>query len=67
MQKSRRNRTCRRKCKTSLKVAADKRNEPQQKQLRDYFLQHVYPTTKPEFEAISKQIADLTAQKTDAR
>lgn len=43
-----------------IKLEADKRNDGQKKQLRDYFLEHVYAKTQPIFEPLRKQIGDAT-------
>ncbi|MDX1944411.1 MAG: PSD1 and planctomycete cytochrome C domain-containing protein [Pirellulaceae bacterium] len=48
-----------------VKVAADKRKDEQKAKLREHFLQRVYPATKPQFDALSKQLDDLTKKKTD--
>ncbi|MDB5390980.1 MAG: hypothetical protein JWM11_6626 [Planctomycetaceae bacterium] len=47
------------------KLEADKRNDDQKKILRNYFLENVYAKTKPTFEPLKKQVADLQKQRTD--
>jgi hypothetical protein len=49
----------------ALKVDADKRNDPQKKQIRDHFLENVYAKTKPTFDPLHKQRDDLAKQKAD--
>lgn len=49
----------------ALKVEAAQRNDAQKKQLRDYFIEHVYAKTQPLFAPVRQQIADLTKQKAD--
>lgn len=48
-----------------VKVETDKRTDEQKKVLRDYFLENVYAKTKPVFEPLKKQVAELQKQKTD--
>ena len=48
-----------------IKVEADKRNDDQKKVLRNHFLENVYAKTKPVFEPLKKQVADLQKVKTD--
>jgi mono/diheme cytochrome c family protein len=42
-----------------LKVAEEKRNDAQKKQLRDHFLEIVYAKTRPTFEPLHKEIEKL--------
>ena len=49
----------------SLKIESSKRNADQQKILREYFLQNIYPGTRATFAALQAKVADLTKQKTD--
>jgi hypothetical protein len=49
----------------AAKAEADKRNDDQKKALRNYFLENVYAKTKPNFEPLKKQLADLQKQRTD--
>ncbi|MEX2138545.1 MAG: PSD1 and planctomycete cytochrome C domain-containing protein [Pirellulales bacterium] len=51
--------------KKAVKIDPDKRNDEQEKQIRDYFLQKIYPKTRPAFEASEKQLEDLNKQKRD--
>ncbi|HET6423210.1 MAG TPA: PSD1 and planctomycete cytochrome C domain-containing protein [Planctomycetaceae bacterium] len=48
-----------------IKTAEDKRNPEQQRQLRDYFLQHLYADMKPTFEPLNQKIAELNKQRAD--
>lgn len=48
-----------------IKLAEDKRNADQQKQLRDYFLQNVCADTRKTFDPLNQQIVALNKQKTD--
>ena len=45
---------------SAIKVDADKRNDEQKKQIRDYFLENVCLKTKATFDPFRTQIADLT-------
>lgn len=47
------------------KVAADKRNDSQKKTLQDYFVENVYPKTRPIFEPLHKEIAGLEKSRKD--
>ncbi|AMV18782.1 PSD1 and planctomycete cytochrome C domain-containing protein [Planctomyces sp. SH-PL14] len=47
----------------AIKVEADKRNDDQKKQIRDYFVQKVYPATRPTFEPLDKQLSQLEADR----
>ena len=49
----------------ALKIEEDKRNDAQQKTLRDHFVQFVYPETSKIFEPIRKEIEAKTKEKTD--
>ncbi|MGE3806749.1 MAG: PSD1 and planctomycete cytochrome C domain-containing protein [Gemmataceae bacterium] len=49
----------------AIKVAPDKRNDQQKKQILDYFLVNVYPKTKPVFAPLQKEIELLEKQKKD--
>jgi hypothetical protein len=51
--------------KNAIRVEPEKRNDDQKKQVRDYFLQKIYPKTRPTFEAFEKQIAAYDKQKKD--
>jgi len=45
-----------------LKVAPDKRNDAQNKTLRDYFLEHVYSGARSVFAPLHKRLADAESQ-----
>lgn len=47
----------------AVKTAPDKRNDDQKKQIRNYFLQNVYAKTRPIFEPLDKQLAELTKKR----
>jgi mono/diheme cytochrome c family protein len=47
----------------ALKAGAGKRNGAQKKQLRDYFLEHVYAKTRPLFESLERQLGDVDSQR----
>jgi len=49
----------------SIKIEIAKRDDNQKKVIRDYFLQNVYPKTKPAFDVLQKQLADINKKKTD--
>ncbi|MFO0872166.1 MAG: DUF1553 domain-containing protein [Pirellulales bacterium] len=49
----------------ALKADPDKRNDEQKRRLRDYFLENVYPPTKPVFEPLRRQIEEVTKQRND--
>lgn len=49
----------------AIKVEPDKRSDDQKKQIRDYFLEHVCGLTKPVFDPLKNQRADLTKKRTD--
>ena len=46
-------------------MAPDKRNEAQQKQVRDYFLEYVYANTRKSFGGMHKQISEVEKRKTE--
>jgi hypothetical protein len=48
-----------------VKAEADKRTDDQKKVLQNYFLENVYVKTKPTFDPMHQQVADLQKQKTD--
>jgi hypothetical protein len=48
-----------------IKLAADQRNADQQKQVRDYFLEHAWQGTRALFDPLHAQIDALTKQRTD--
>jgi hypothetical protein len=45
-----------------LKITPDKRSAPQQKQLLDYFIEHVYTKTRPAFDKLHKDLATTQSQ-----
>ncbi len=47
----------------AIKVEPDKRNDDQKKQIREYFVQKVYPGTRPTFEPLEKQLTRLEADR----
>lgn len=49
----------------AVKTDPDKRNDDQKKQIRHYFLQNVYAKTRPLFEPLEKQLAELTKKRTE--
>jgi hypothetical protein len=49
--------------KDALKLEADKRNDDQKKQIRDYFLEYVYGKTRETFDPLHKEVTDLEAQR----
>lgn len=49
----------------ALKVEADKRNDEQKKQIREYFIEFVYSKGKEVFDPLHKQVADLEKQVKD--
>ena len=51
--------------KRAIKTDPEKRNDEQKKQIREYFLQKIYPQTRPTFEALEKQVEELDKQKRD--
>jgi hypothetical protein len=48
---------------TNIKVASDKRNDDQRKQLRDYFLEYVNPRTRGKFAEEHRRLESLTKEK----
>jgi hypothetical protein len=51
--------------KKAVKTDPAKRSDEQKQQIRDYFLQKIYPKSRPTFEAYEKQLEDLNKQKRD--
>jgi hypothetical protein len=51
--------------KDAVKIAADKRNDQQKKLIRDHYLEHVCPQTRPVFEPLHKELAALDKQQKD--
>jgi len=49
----------------ALKIEADKRNDAQKKEIRDYFVEFVYGKGKETFDPLHKQAADLDKQVKD--
>lgn len=47
----------------AIKLEADKRNDDQKKQIREYFLEHVYPQSRDIIAPLKKELTDLTAQR----
>jgi mono/diheme cytochrome c family protein len=47
----------------AVKAEPGERSEDQKKQLRDYFLEHVYAKTRPIFESLERQLGDLDKQR----
>jgi hypothetical protein len=47
----------------AIKADPEKRSDEQKKQIRDYFLQNIYPSTRPTFTAYEKRIEELEKQK----
>ncbi len=47
----------------AIKVEADKRNDDQKKQIRDYFLATIYPKSRETLGLLNKEVDDLTAQR----
>ncbi len=48
----------------AIKTDALKRNDDQKKQIREYFLENVYPKTKPIFEPLKAQVELVTKERT---
>ncbi len=48
-----------------IKIEADKRNDGQKAEIRNYFLEHVYAKTREVFGPLHTKLADLQKQKTD--
>jgi mono/diheme cytochrome c family protein len=46
-----------------VKLPAAKRTEPQKKQVRDHFLEHVYAKTRPTFEPLHRQLAEVEKER----
>jgi hypothetical protein len=49
----------------AIKLEADKRNDDQKKQIREYFLANVYAKTRATFDPLNAQIDTLNKQRTD--
>jgi hypothetical protein len=49
----------------AIKLDADKRNNDQQKQIRDYFLVHVYAKSRPTFDPLNAKIEMLNKQRAE--
>ncbi len=47
----------------AIKLDADKRNDDQKKQIREYFLENVYPQSRDIIAPLKKELTDLTAQR----
>jgi hypothetical protein len=47
----------------AIKADPASRSDEQRRQMRDYFLENIYPTTKPLFEPLKAQIALLTKER----
>jgi hypothetical protein len=47
----------------AIKVETDKRTDDHRKTIRNYFLENIYAKTRPIFEPLQKQVADLTAKR----
>ena len=47
----------------AIKLEADKRNDDQKKQIREYFLENVYPKSRDILAPLKKELTDLTAQR----
>jgi hypothetical protein len=45
-----------------LKIKSDKRTEAQQKQLRDYFIEHIYTKTRPTFDKLHKDLTETRGE-----
>lgn len=50
----------------AIKLEADKRNDGQKKAIRDYFLENIYAKTKPLFDPLKNQVAELEKKRTAA-
>jgi hypothetical protein len=48
-----------------IKIEADKRNDGQKAEIRNYFLEHVYAKTRDVFGPLHTKLGDLQKQKTD--
>lgn len=48
-----------------IKLEGDKRNDLQKAEILNYFLQNVYAGSRPTFDPLNKQIADLKKSRTD--
>jgi hypothetical protein len=51
--------------KRAIKTEPEKRSDEQKQQIRNYFLQKIYPQTRPTFEALEKQVEELNREKRD--
>jgi hypothetical protein len=49
----------------ALKAEADKRNDAQKKLVRDHFLENIYAKTKPGFDPLHQQLADVEKKRKD--
>ncbi len=49
----------------AIKLEADKRNDDQKKQIREYFLANVYAKSRPTLDPLNAKIATLNKQRTD--
>ncbi len=47
----------------AIKLEADKRNDDQKKQIREYFLENIYPQSRDIIAPLKKELTDLTAQR----
>ncbi len=49
----------------AIKIEFTARNDSQKKQIRDHFLEYVYPKTKPAFDPLHQQVTDLKKKRSD--
>ncbi len=47
----------------AIKLEADKRNDDQKKQIREYFLENIYPKSREILAPLKNELTDLTAQR----
>ena len=47
----------------ALKLEIDKRNDDQKKQIREYFIENIYPQSRDILAPLKKELTDLTAQR----